>query len=186
MTRFPRLPFLMLSCAALMLAAACGPSDPQKKVAQLRSYYTARLNGFLVQQPEPAPMPEVEEAAAGEAAVAAAAEAAPEGEEMAAEVELDAGPQPVDIMLDILIQHDSPEHLPGITVDISMVDAAKAEKGSWRVWFDTAQVAKANVTQYTHVLEDVLYEEGDGFSVEVRHPIPPEQRGEYREFPAGG
>ena len=53
---------------------------------------------------------------------------------------------------------------------------------TWRLSFDTSTVKKANVTQYTHVLEDVLYEEGDGFFAEVRHPVPVEERSEYREF----
>ena len=86
------------------------------------------------------------------------------------------------IRLDVLIQHRSEERLPGITVDISMIDSSQAEKGHWRVWFDTSDVTKATVTQFTHVLEDVGYEEGDGFFLEVRHPVPVEERGEYREF----
>ena len=70
-------------------------------------------------------------------------------------------------------------------VDISMVDAGEQEKNHWRVWFDTADIEKANVTQFTHILEDVSYEEGDGFFVEVRHPVPEEERGDYREFSPG-
>ncbi len=45
---------------------------------------------------------------------------------------------------------------------------------------------KANVTQYTHVLEDVPYEEGDGFFAEIRHPVPAEERHLYREFSTAG
>ena len=86
------------------------------------------------------------------------------------------------VRLDILIQHRSEERLPGITVDVSMVDPNQQEKGHWRVWFDTSEVTEATVTQFTHILEDVGYEEGDGFYVEVRHPVPPEERSEYREF----
>jgi hypothetical protein len=86
------------------------------------------------------------------------------------------------VRLDILIQHRSAEKLPGITLDISMVDSAEVEKGHWQVWFDTSEVTKATVTQFTHMLEEVGYEEGDGFFVEVRHPIPVEERGDYREF----
>jgi len=86
------------------------------------------------------------------------------------------------VRLDILIQHRSREKLPGLTLDISMVDSAEMEKGHWRVWFDTSDVTKATVTQFTHILEEVGYEEGDGFFVEVRHPIPVEERGDYREF----
>ncbi len=97
-----------------------------------------------------------------------------------------APPANPNIMLDILIQHDSPEMLPGITVDITMADADGNQKGAWKVWFDTADLLKANVRSYTHVLEEVPWEEGLGFFAEVRHPVPVEERGEYQEFsPAG-
>lgn len=43
-------------------------------------------------------------------------------------------------------------------------------------------MVKANVTQFTHILEDMAYEEGDGFFAEIRNPIPVEERSEYREF----
>ncbi len=43
------------------------------------------------------------------------------------------------VRLDILIQHRSNEKLPGLTVDVSMVDSAEMEKGHWRVWFDTSR-----------------------------------------------
>ena len=148
--------------------------------------YSARLNGFLVQAPvEPEPMIEegIEE---GMEAMEAEAEAEGEGEGEVAEEMEPAPPANPNILLDILIQHDSPEILPGITVDISMADAAGNEKGAWKVWFDTSKVLKANVTPYTHVLEDVPYEEGDGFFAEIRHPIPVEERGEYKEFSSAG
>ena len=113
------------------------------------------------------------------------AEEAAEGDaEMAEPMEIE--PVNPDILLDILIQHDSPELLPGVTVDISLADAAGTEKASWKVYFDTSTVKKANVTQYTHVLTDVPYEEGDGFFAELRHPVPAAERGEYKEFASGG
>jgi hypothetical protein len=172
---------VLCSCAVLLLVAACGGS-PEDKVARLRGMYSARLNGFILQaQPEPEPEIFIEE---GAEPVVPEAEPA-EGEGEAAEPP-PAPPANPDIMLDILIQHDSPELLPGITVDISMADAEGNEKGSWKVWFDTSTVKKANVTQYTHVLEDVPYEEGDGFFAEVRHPVPAAERGEYREFSSAG
>lgn len=183
MNKLSTLRIVLCSCAVLLLLAACGGS-PEDKVARLRGMYAARLNGFIVQQPaaEPDAMAEemAEEASAEEAA---GAEEAAEGE-MAEEVEMP--PANPDILLDILIQHDSPELLPGITVDISLADGASNEKASWKVYFDTSTVKKANVTQYTHVLEDVPYEEGDGFFAEIRHPVPAAERGEYREFASGG
>jgi len=41
------------------------------------------------------------------------------------------------------------------------------------------------VTQFTHILEDVSYEEGDGFFAEVRQGIPEEEWSEYKEFASG-
>jgi hypothetical protein len=158
-------------------ALGCAQKSPEEKVAELRSYYSARLNGFILEEeplvaevPDPDALAEVEEGVEE-----ALAEAAPTGPMGQVEVEQ-------KVRLDILIQHRSDQRLPGITVDISMVDPDQVEKNHWRVWFDTSEVPKATVTQFTHILEDVGYEEGDGFFLEVRHPIPVEERGEYREF----
>jgi hypothetical protein len=158
-------------------ALGCAQKSPEEKVAELRSYYSARLNGFILEEeplvaevPDPDALAEVEEDVED-----VLGEEAPTGPTGEVEVEQ-------KVRLDILIQHRSEERLPGITVDISMVDPDQVEKNHWRVWFDTSEVPKATVTQFTHILEDVGYEEGDGFFLEVRHPIPVEERGEYREF----
>jgi hypothetical protein len=174
---------VLCSCAVMLLLTACGGS-PQEKVARLRGMYSARLNGFLVQA-QPAPEPEIytEEGAEPMAPDNEMEEGEGEGE-MAEPMAME--PANPNIMLDILIQHDSPELLPGITVDVSMADGAGNQKGAWKVWFDTSTVRKANVTQYSHVLEDVPYVEGDGFFAEVRHPVPVEERGEYSEFSSAG
>jgi len=159
-------------CAAVLFLGlaltACGPSSPAEKTAQKRSLYKARLNGFVVEE-EP-----IIEAPIGEI-------------DAPAEEEADFEPVAISqrVLLDILIQHDSNEKLPGVTVDISMAAADGQEKDHWRVWFDTSDIEKANVTQFTHILEDVSYEEGDGFFVEVRQAIPEEERSEYKEFAAG-
>jgi hypothetical protein len=161
-----------------LVLTACGPSSPAEKTAQTRSLYSARLNGFVVEE-EPiveAPMGEME-ASAGEVETA----------EAILEEQADFEPVAVSqrVLLDILIQHDSNEKLPGVTVDISMAAPDGQEKDHWRVWFDTSDIEKANVTQFTHILEDVSYEEGDGFFAEVRHPVPEEERSEYKEFASG-
>ena len=172
----------LIACAVVvslgLAVSACGPSSPGDKIARTRALYSARLNGFVVEEE-----PIIEEPIAE--AEALPAEAGTE----AAELEEPADFEPVAVsqrvLLDILIQHDSSEKLPGITVEISMADPAGQEKDHWRVWFDTSDIEKANVTQFTHILEDVSYEEGDGFFVEVRHPVPEEERGEYKEFASG-
>ena len=164
--------YFSIGCVALVacgLSIACTPKSPQDKIADIRALYSAELNGFIVEE-EPIVVPEAEVEEVGEAEVV----------EEALVVE----PIPVRqlIRLDLLIKHDSYELLPGVTVDISMVNSAKQEKGHWKVWFDTSEVHKANVTQFTHILEDMAYEEGDGFFAEIRNPIPVEERSEYREF----
>jgi hypothetical protein len=169
---------VLFSCVVMLILAACG-GTPEDKVARLRGMYSARLNGFIVQA---AAEPEILSEEAAEPMAPEAGEDAEGGEAEPLEME----PVTPNIMLDILIQHDSPELLAGVTVDISMADSAGAEKGAWKVWFDTSQVKKANVTQYTHVLENVPYVEGDGFYAEIRHPVPVEERSDYREFSATG
>lgn len=177
MRRIPRRYGVGLILLAAVVIAACAPKSPEEKVAGLRGFYSARLNGFILEEePMVTEVPELE-----------AVEIVGEGEvDGVATEELMEETSPVEVeetvRLDILIQHRSDEILPGLTVDVSMVDSSENEKGHWRVWFDTSEVTKATVTQFTHILEDVGYEEGDGFFVEVRHPVPADERSEYREF----
>jgi hypothetical protein len=165
---------VLLSVVAI---AACAPSSPEERVAELRSRYEARVNSFYVEaEPlivEAIAEPEVaeEDAALDEVAEGEAME---EGE---AEIELIQNAH-----LDLIIQHDANEMLPGITVEIFMVDAAENEKGRWQLWIDTSTLRKANHLQLSHILEDVPYVEGDGFAAEIRVPIPAAERGGYREF----
>ncbi len=160
-------------CASLvaLLAGAlagCAEKSPEERVAEIRSRYKADLNGFYVE----------------ETPLALAVDAAVAGEEAAAEApEVEEVALKRDAHLDILVRHDSFEKLPGLTVDISMASADGGEKGHWRLWLDTAGIERANPTQFSHVLEDVPYEPGDGFMVEVR-PVPADERGDYREFAA--
>jgi len=160
-----------------VMAWGCGPKSHAEKVAAIRSVFSAEVNSFIVEEePLVTEVPELEAVEIVETE---------EGEPVVDDVVVDEMAE-IDVIqkvrLDILIRHRSNEGLPGITVDISMVDSSEMEKGSWRVWFDTSNVAKATVTQFTHVLEDVGYEEGDGFFAEVRHPVPAEELGDYREF----
>lgn len=184
---YRRINSLVLTAVALLLVAvACGPPpSPEEQVSELRSRYTAELNGFVIHQ-EPAAGEEMAgETAEGEGAgdETAADEQMAEGEEAeGAEGGEAAGTVRKDALLDILMSTESRETLPGITVDVTQVDADGNQKGSWRVYLDTADVQRGPGTQITHRLEDVDYVEGDGFHVEVRHPVPAEERGEYREF----
>lgn len=179
MHQLPRISVAIVVVLLLGLAgSACGPKSPADKIAQTRSLYSASMNGFVVEE-EPIfeqPIEEIEVSVE-------------EAEIEAAELEEQADFEPVAVsqrvLLDILIKHDSNQKLPGITVEISMADPDGQEKNHWRVWFDTSDIEKANVTQFTHILEDVSYEEGDGFFAEIRHPVPEAERGDYKEFASG-
>ena len=178
---------LLLLIFAALTVWGCPKATPEERVAQARSRYSVTLNGFFAKE-EPVPEVAPETDAIGEAAAAAvAAEAAvaeeetAEGEGEADEMEME-GPRGVDVLLDLIVQHDMDTALPGITVDLTMVDADRNEKGAWTLWIETDGLPKANQKQITHILEDVDYEDGDGFSVEIRSYVPPEDYGDYREF----
>ena len=163
----------LYACNLAVLAAAltlgCAAKTPEEKVAGIRALYSARLNGFIIEE-EPLPVTEVEMEEPGDAEV-------PEEDVMIEPI-----PVRQQARLDVLIHHDSYDLLPGVTVDISMANSAGDEKNHWRVWFDTSDMGKASITQFTHILEDISYEEGDGFFAEIRNPIPVDERKEYREF----
>lgn len=172
-SRFP----LALSIVCVVLLASCTSRTPAEKVAATRAEYKATLNSFFVKEtPLEVVVPEGE---AAEGAVADdSAEAPMEGDEAPpAEV-----PVRQDAVLDVIVQHDTSSPLAGLTLDISMVDSAENEIESWRRWIDTEGLPKANQRPYSIVFEDVAYEEGHGFFVEIRHPIAEAERGQYREF----
>jgi hypothetical protein len=125
----------------------------------------------------------VGEGAAGEAGTAG--DSLGETAEAEAPVEV---PLRQDVILDILVSREGHEALPGITVDVTQADSRDNEKASWKVYLDTSDLSRGPGVQMVHRLEDVDFEEGDGFFVEVRHPIPAAERGEYRELrePAEG
>ncbi len=181
---------LLLPLVVLVLTG-CSKS-PEERVAKLRTYYKARVIGIIVDA-VPA-LEAVPEGLMGEGDAPATAIADIEavgdsgegegGEGM--EPEVAAVPIRQTVRVDILIQHDSPEELPGVTLDLEMVDSQEVLKNSWKVWVDTSELPKATGSQFSHVLEDIDYVEGDGFSVDVRSYVPPEERSEYREFSVGG
>lgn len=175
----------------LTSALACGgaPGDPAEQVAEIRSGYTAELNGWVVdQKPVEMATPAPETGAPGEGAAGGgqpAGEAGEAGEAPEGEAE-PAAPVRQDVILDVLVSRESRESLPGVTVDVIQVDAEQNPKQTWQVYVDTADVLPGPGTQITHRLEDVDVAPGDGFHVEVRHPVPPDERGQYREFQIHG
>lgn len=88
-------------------------------------------------------------------------------------------------ILDVLVGWQGGEPLPGLTLDVSMAAPGGAEKAHRRVWIETAGVDRGG-EQISLELADLPWEPGDGFFVEVRSPVPAAERGDYREFAAGG
>lgn len=171
---------LCLAAAAVGFACASEPEDPAERVSEIRSRYSAQLNGFVVHQvPEAPAEPPME--APGEAAAPVADDEAGGPEVEGAEV-LAAVPVSQAVTLDVLVSRDGREALSGLTLDVTQADAEDREKASWKIYLDVADVERGSGTQIAYRLEDVEYEEGDGFHVEVRHPVPAAERGEYREF----
>lgn len=197
--------------AALALAAvflltsfvACGPSTPAEKVTAKRQKYKVELVNFMVQEPEmPAPpamdgetdADDFVDAAAAEAGDGSLSETGEDPEDMAPQGEMADGdamePMMVDdgkrdVLLDLLLQSNTYEQLPGVTVDVTQADADSNEKAVFHVWLETAGMARGS-QPFTHTLEDVEWEEGDGFHVEIRSSVPESERGEYREYADAG
>lgn len=181
---------------ALAAATACGPElSPEEEIADNRSHYSAEINGIAVQstpmEPAVGETGEGEQAeGAGEAAPAEEAEGETAGAEASDPMEGEQAASPEvrqDVILDILVSKEGRgESLDHLTVDIEQVDENKNVKETWRAYLDVSDVHRGPGTQITHRLEDVDYEEGDGFFAEVRHPVPPEERTEYRELQEHG
>ncbi len=192
----------ILVCLLLVLAAvvltACPQKSPEQQVLEARSKYSLEPAGILVNELE------AEEAAAEEAspaavvaeevAVAASAEAAVAAEEAAAEGEMldeetaaPAGPRRVEVMIDLLVRFNATgEALPGISVEIVQNDPFQKEKARHLTWVETPGLRKGEQRQVSVSLEVDNYEDGDEFSVEWNAFVPPEKRGEYREFAEAG
>lgn len=184
-----RVVLLAVVAVTLVGLVACQPQSPEERVSELRSEYEAVLNSFAVQE---TPMVEesgmemaeggadaaMEEGMAEGAPEEAAAEGDAAGEEIVEEV-----PVRQDVMLDVVLRKEgSTDTLPGITLDVYQQGVDGSEKASYRFYVETDRLNKGSRQAISHVLEDVDYEEGDGFAVEVRQPVPPELYGEYKEF----
>ena len=153
----------------ILLLSGCSEGDPQERVAKLRARYFAKPTGLVVrQQPIPEPVIEADPASAD-----------PETDTVILD---DPTPVRKDILLDVLVRHDAPEQLPGVTLDIGILDPAGNVKETFRRYIDTSALGKGPGSQFELIFEDVDYVEGDQFTVEIRHPVPVEQRSEYQEF----
>ena len=178
-----------LFAAALLTSpfAGCAQPTAEERVAAMRGLYTATLQNFVVRD---TPQPVAEEPA-GEPAEAA-------GEEVEGAAGAIEEPVPIatKIVLDLLIRNENKENLPGLTLEVAQmaeggpeqgtwdeIVASPQHKASWRIWVDTSSIGRGPGTSVTHLLENVEgYAPGDRFVVTVRHPVPPGERGDYREF----
>lgn len=177
---------LLLIALLGVVMVACAEKSPEEKVADMRARYTATVNegGMMVKQ-VPLIDETMEEGMEGMEEVTAGEEAAgDEGEAMEGEEAMEEVPVRTEVTLDILVRNENRENLDQLTLDITQRDGAGNTKETYRVTIDASDIGPGPGTQVAQVLEDVDYEEGDAFAVEVRHPVPPEQRGEYPEFSA--
>ncbi|MCP4250020.1 MAG: hypothetical protein GY778_23510 [bacterium] len=65
-------------------------------------------------------------------------------------------------------------------------DPFQKEKGRHLQWAETPGLRKGEERQVPVSLEVDNYEDGDEFSVEWNAFVPPEKRGDYREFAEAG
>lgn len=190
-----------------LTALACGPKlSREEEIELVRSQYTAELQSLTVKQdpvlggvPDNATAadagaeseaPDVAAEVTGaavQAADAGTAESASVGAETGSADDVEAAGDETasvrtDVILDILVSTRGQEYLPGITLDVEHVDEERRAKDRRTLWVDTTGLVRGAGTQITHVLENVDWEVGDGFFVEVRTPIPAEERSGYREF----
>jgi hypothetical protein len=125
-------------------------------------------------------------ASSAEGAMAAETEEGAEGEgaegEGMMEPEMEEGPRTAQILLDLLVVFDGSESLPGLTVDISHADPFEKEKANYRKYIEPGTMLSGEQKQVPVILEVENFETGDAFSAFVRSNVPPEERGEYREF----
>lgn len=170
-----------LGVLGLLLLLGCQSETFEERVARLRDGYTITSGGFVVKQTPPPPA-----APAATAPETLPDAATPAGEATAEEDGIlieDLLPVRQDVLLDLSVRNDNVRgSLPGLTLEVTQVDAAGNEKEHWRAWIDTSGIERGPGAQLAHELEDVEFVEGDSFHIEVRSPVPPAERSEYREF----
>ena len=169
--------FLLGPCAAVLLAGACSQQSPEERIEALRAQYDVELTSFSVND-QPLVTPAEDEEAAEPGEVTAEAETA---EQVAAAPPPEI-PTTTQVLLDILVTSEADDGLPGLTVEVEQVGADGSVKMERTLWLDVSQVSRGSGAQITELIEDVDYQDGDAFAVSIRSPVPPADRGAYREF----
>lgn len=149
---------------------------------------TIQSSGFmdvLSDGSSPAP-PEAdtgEMTATASAMEAVAAEGEEEGEEMLEEEQEEERAQRGTVLLEYLVEYFGQGPAPeGIDVEIVQQGAGGDEKGRYDLWVVTDGLTTGTKQVDVGEIEVDDYEEGDAFSVEYPTHVPPEERGQYREF----
>ncbi len=166
------LPLLGVALAAAA-GLACSRKSPADKIAEVRNQYT-------VQDARPQKQNPIGDASAMDVALSEGEEAREAGTAAPAQAA-----RPTSILFDVVLSFRGSQSLPGITLDITHTDAQGRTKEVRRQYVETPKMTNSGVLQQGFVLDNLQYEEGDGFQVDVRSFIPVEERGEYREFAAG-
>lgn len=190
----------ILTCSLAALAAlvltGCPQQSPEMRVLEARSKYSIEPTSVLVNELEaeepimgeesPAAVMGEEVSVAAEASAVAAevAEGEVTGEDILDEEMAEPqGPRGVEVLFDLLVRFNATgDALPGITIGIVHQDPFEKEKGRHLAWVETPGLRKGEERQISVSLEVANYEDGDEFSVEFSPFVPPEKRGDYREF----
>ncbi len=152
-----------LLLAVATLSGACGESDPYAVIEAQRAQYTAQAQGFYVDERVIDREPIMDA----------------DGNEVSIEPIIEK-----DILFDMLVQSEADQALSGLTVDFEHVDSSGNIKSERKIYLDISAVGRGNVGSFSETLTNVDYTEGDGFTVNVRSPIPEAERSQYREFDA--
>ena len=196
-----RISKVLLCCTALLIVTglvACKQPTPEERVAAARAKYRVTLNTFVAQEPameemtDDGMMDATDGMDEGEEMAMDDADATSEDADMAADEMSDgdmamddaaaSGPQPTDILLDLVVLFEGNDPLDGLTLDISQADPFEKEKATFRHYIEIPSMVKSETRQVSFVLEGVDYEVGDLFSVNLREYVAPEDRAAYREF----
>ncbi len=185
-------PVLMIVTAlAALLSVGCEQLTPEQKVAQMRSRYEATVNtgGFVVQPHAPEGVEPYDEGTGDDGESS-------EGEEVGGEVgeegdesgEIAAPPEPTgyDVTVDILVSNRNSESLSQLTIDVIHTDGERNEKGRYQVTIDASGITKGGNSQVAHTLKNIPFVDGDGFTTEVRNPVPAGEKSKYPELANAG
>ena len=169
---------LSAACVGVLAALACAQPSAEQQIEERRAQYEVQLTSFAVEDVPQLPPVEADPTAPGETegvATTPPVEAISPGEAGAGATDAVSSPVPTTtkIVLDMLVTTSANEVLPGLTVELEQIGPGGAVKMERQLWLDVSRVARGAAAQITHTVEDIDYQEGDGFAVSIRSPIPP-------------